>query len=229
MFDFRTKLIMAVTLSTVCISGNLEYRAPLLVYFLVALPFVLLLEKKKYEMCIKGLLAIAISIFLTKNFEEGMGILSLIALIFGSIIRRMLPGIMMGYYAISTTNMSDLVAALKAWHLPDELIIPIAVMFRFFYSLQIDLQFINDGMKMYGLTISNFFKDPIRYFEFKVVPLFMVASKTADDVSISAMSRGLVVGKERSSISNTKLKIIDYLVILGCVVVFGIFVRDKYA
>lgn len=229
MFDFRTKLIMTVTLSTVCISGNLEYKAPLLAYSLVAFPFVLLLEKKKYKMCIKGLLAIAISIFLTKNFEEGMGVLSIIALILGSIVRRMLPGIMMGYYAISTTTMSDLVAALKAWHLPDELIIPIAVMFRFFYSLQIDLQFINDGMKMYGITISNFSKDPIRYFEFKVVPLFMVASKTADDVSISAMSRGLVVGRERSSISNTKLKTTDYLVILGCVVVFGIFIRGKYA
>lgn len=229
MFDFRTKLIMTVTLSTVCISGNLEYKAPLLAYSLVAFPFVLLLEKKKYKMCIKGLLAIVISIFLTKNFEEGMGVLSIIALILGSIVRRMLPGIMMGYYAISTTTMSDLVAALKAWHLPDELIIPIAVMFRFFYSLQIDLQFINDGMKMYGITISNFSKDPIRYFEFKVVPLFMVASKTADDVSISAMSRGLVVGRERSSISNTKLKTTDYLVILGCVVVFGIFIRGKYA
>lgn len=229
MFDFRTKLIMTVTLSTVCISGNLEYKAPLLAYSLVAFPFVLLLEKKKYKMCIKGLLAIAISIFLTKNFEEGMGVLSIIALILGSIVRRMLPGIMMGYYAISTTTMSDLVAALKAWHFPDELIIPIAVMFRFFYSLQIDLQFINYGMKMYGITISNFFKDPIRYFEFKVVPLLMVASKTADDVSISAMSRGLVVGRERSSISNTKLKTIDYLVILGCVVVFGIFIRGKYA
>ena len=63
MFDFRTKLIMTVTLSTVCISGNLEYKAPLLAYFLVALPFVLLLEKKKYKMCIKGLLAMVISIF----------------------------------------------------------------------------------------------------------------------------------------------------------------------
>ena len=82
---------------------------------------------------------------------------------------------------------------------------------------------------MYGITISNFFRDPIRYFEFKVVPLFMVASKTADDVSISAMSRGLVVGKERTSISNTRLKIIDYLMILGCGVVFVIFVRGRYA
>lgn len=68
MFDFRTKLIMTVTLSTVCISGNLEYTAPLLAYSLVVFPFVLLLEKKKYKMYIKGLLAIVISIFFDKEF-----------------------------------------------------------------------------------------------------------------------------------------------------------------
>lgn len=225
--DFRTKLIVTLTLTTVCISGNFEYSMPILSYCISIIPFLFLFKSRAYKMCIKGIVAVIISILLTHTAGEQMGVFSTFALIMGSIVRRMLPGIMMGYYAVSTTNMSDMVASLKRSHLPDTLIIPIAVMFRFFYSLQIDINYISDGMRMYGFNWKTFFKNPFRYFEFKVVPLFMVASRTADDVSISAMSRGLVVGAERSSVSTAKMRMADYFVIACSIGLFGLFIGGK--
>lgn len=223
--DFRTKIILTLVITTVCITGNFEYKLPIVSYIISAVPFLLLLSKGKYKMCIKGIALLAISILLTTFFKEGKGMLSLMALILSGIVRRMLPGIMMGYYSITTSTMSDVVESLKRMKAPDEIVIPIAVMFRFFYSLQLDISYINDGMKMYGITLKNFLKEPIKYFEFKIVPLFMVASKTADDVSVSAMTRGLVVGQKRTSISSTKLRMMDYVVILLCIILFILFLR----
>lgn len=227
--DFRTKLLASVVIATVCISGNFEYSAPILSYFLSIAPFLLLIEQKKFGVCIKGIALILGSIALSEFFKDGQGFLALLALILSGILRRMLPGVMMGYYAVTTTRMSDVVWSLTRMNLPDEIIIPISVMFRFFYSLQQDISYINDGMKMYGITLKKCLKNPVKYFEFKVIPLFMVAIKTADDVAISAMTRGMIVGEKRTSISNAKLKFQDYVVMMLSVCIFILFVRGIYA
>ena len=138
-----------------------------------------------------------------------------------------LPGFMMGYYTISTTTMSDLVYALKKIKFPDYIIIPISVMFRFFYSIKEDYKKINEAIYMHGLTAKNFFKDPARILEYKFVPLLMITSQTADNVSISAMTRGMKVGCERSSISNAKLKFFDYVFLVFSLLLIILFISGK--
>ena len=143
------------------------------------------------------------------------------------IIIRVLPGIMMGYYAIATTKMSDLVYSLKKLKLPNFLIIPVSVMFRFFYSIKEDYQKINEAMYMHGLTMKNFFKEPTKILEYKCVPLLIITSQTADNVAISAMTRGMRIEDKRSSISNARLKLQDYILIASGIFIIILFIKVK--
>lgn len=228
--DFRTKFFMTIVISTVCISGILEHKFPYISYVISLLPFALLLLEKKYKMVIKGtiwvLAAICLSRFVLNQYG---GFIGAVALLIAGVVLKMLPGFMMGYYSLTSSSMSDIVESLKKMKLPDMIVIPISIMFRFTYSTIEDYHIVNDAMQMHGLTLRHAFKEPLRILEYKLVPLLMVVTKTADDVAISAMTRGMRVGVFRTSISQTKLKIQDYIFILLMIGVLFLFVRSLYA
>ena len=127
------------------------------------------------------------------------------------IVLRMLPGLLMGQYTFLTTDMSEIIFSLKKMHVPDQLMIPVTVMARFFYTTSMDYQQIKDAMYMDGLTTSRLLLHPIQFFVYRIVPLLMVLTRTADEVSMSALTRGLEVGKERTFIFTNRLKWIDFL------------------
>lgn len=222
--DFRTKFFMTMVISTVCISGNLQVKFPVLSLFVSAIPFLLVLSQRKYKMFLQGLICVLVAetlvYFVLDQYDGFLGIMSVAV---AGIVLRMMPGLVMGYYALVSTSMSDLVESLRRMKLPDALIIPISVMFRFLYSIKEDYALINDAMKMHGLTFGNTWKQPVRLLEYKMVPLLMCSSKVADDVSISAMTRGMTVGKKRSSISQTKLCFWDYVMMFLSAVLLYIF------
>ena len=83
------------------------------------------------------------------------------------------------------------------------------------------------AMRMHDLTLKKHILSPLKYMELKLVPLLMVSIKTADDVAVSAMTRGLVVGGERSSLSKTKIRTIDWIVILIMSCIFVIFIKGS--
>ncbi|WP_148497886.1 energy-coupling factor transporter transmembrane component T, partial [Peptoniphilus obesi] len=178
---------------------------------------------------IKGLFYTFVAIIVQRLllFTLPQNFWTMILNLYVGIIIRVLPGVMMGYYAISTTKMSDLVYSLKKLKLPNFLIIPVSVMFRFFYSIKEDYQKINEAMYMHGLTMKNFFKEPTKILEYKFVPLLMITSQTADNVAISAMTRGMRIEDKRSSISNARLKLQDYILIAFGIFIIILFIKVK--
>ena len=48
------------------------------------------------------------------------------------ILSQFIPGLMMGYYTVTTTTVSEFVAAMERMHMPKQIVIPLSVMFRFF-------------------------------------------------------------------------------------------------
>ena len=88
-------------------------------------------------------------------------------------------------------------------------------MFRFFYKVKEDYQQVTEAMYLHGLVGRQFFRQPLRMIEYCFVPLLLCLSRTADDVAISTTTRGMVVEQKRSTISNTKLRTLDYVLILA--------------
>ncbi len=226
--DFRTKFLLCIAIGIVTVEGTLSTQIPLLGYLLALFPYILAVFDRNWSLFRKGLFYTGMALlgqrllsYLPENF------LFMILNLYCGIILRILPGAMMGYYAVTTTKMSDLVHSLQKMKVPDLLTIPISVMFRFFYSIKEDYSKINEAMYMHGLTFRNFFKDPTRILEYKLVPLLMVTSQTADNVAISAMTRGMKVGEERSSISKIELRVRDYLLILFSISILVLWLKVK--
>ena len=226
--DFRTKIFLTNVIGIAAIEGSLGRRYYYLGILIAIFPYILALFDRKWSLLIKGLLYTSVAVLaqgLLLNLSQNFW--TMILNLYVGIIIRVLPGVMMGYYALVTTKMSDLVYSLKKLKLPNFLIIPVSVMFRFFYSIKEDYIKINEAMYMHGLTMKNFFKDSGKILEYKFVPLLMITSQTADNVAISAMTRGMRVEGDRSSISDASLKLQDYLLMAFGFLIVILFIRVK--
>ena len=92
----------------------------------------------------------------------------------------MLPGFIMGYYLVSTTTVSEFVAAMERMHVPEKIVIPVSVVFRFFPTVKEEYAAIRDAMKMRGITT---LRSPMKMLEYRVVPLMMSIAKIGEELS----------------------------------------------
>lgn len=228
-FDFRSKLFMTFVVGIIATEGTLTEKYGFMGLVLALFPFILSLFDKNYSFFIKGIILyslVAVYPLFLRTFKDNL--LLIFIGIYVMIALRIIPIVMMTYYSITTTKMSDLVNSLQKMKIPDPIIIPISVMFRFFYSIGEDKKTITEAMYMHKITMRNFFENPGKFLEYKFVPLLMITSQTADNVAISAMTRGMKVGYPRSSISKTRIKLDDiFLMTLG-IFLIALFIGVKY-
>ena len=109
----------------------------------------------------------------------------------------MLPGFIMGYYLVSTTTVSEFVAAMERMHVPEKIVIPMSVVFRFFPTVKEEYAAIRDAMKMRGITT---LRSPMKMLEYRVVPLMMSIAKIGEELSAAALTRGLGAPQKRTNI-----------------------------
>lgn len=228
--DFRTKLFMSATLSFTLLMGNLQQRYLIVAFTASALPYLLMFCSKQYKDCFKGLSFVLLATVIQKYYlYETKGFLSFFFLFLAMLSLRLLPGLMMGKYTLATTSMSDLVYCLKKLRLPDQVVIPITVMARFFYTVKEDYGQIKDAMYLNGLTTRRLLFKPLKLFEYRFVPLLMCLIRTSNEVAISAMTRGMSIGGEKSSISNAHFSLIDIFLFGLMFTLIGFFIKGKYA
>lgn len=228
--DFRTKLFMTLVISYTLLLGNLQQKYLPVAIAATLLPYMLLLSERRYKEAAKGILFIAAASVIQKYFlYHATGLLNSFFLFIAMLFLRMLPGLMMGKYTLVSTGMSDMVLSLKRIRFPDAIVIPITVMARFFYTVQEDYGQIQDAMYLQGLTAKRLMLHPLKLFEYRTVPLLMCLTRTAEEVSISALTRGMEVGIQRSSISEARIKGMDIFFFLLMFVLIGFYIRGKYA
>lgn len=228
--DFRTKLFMTIVISYTLLLGNLQQKYLAVAVAASLLPYVLLISERRYKEALKGGIFIIVASIIQKYFlYNATGILTSLFLFISMLFLRMLPGLMMGKYTLVSTDMSELVCSLKKMKIPDQIVIPITVMARFFYTFREDYSQIKDAMYLHGLTTKRLILNPLKLFEYRIVPLLMCLTRTADEVAISALTRGMEIGVKRSSISTSKIKEIDYIFFLIMFLLIGFYIRGKYA
>ena len=101
-------------------------------------------------------------------------------------------------------------------YVPKQVIIPMAVLLRYMPTLKEDWGYIKDAMILRGVTpsLTGFIKSPVTTVECLYVPLLITASKTADDLSIAAVTRGIENPDLRSSIRELHFRVYDYTALL---------------
>ncbi|WP_215491702.1 energy-coupling factor transporter transmembrane component T [Fenollaria sporofastidiosus] len=210
--DPRTKIFLMIIVTTIMTAGSSVGIMYYIRFATLILPLLLLSIDKKWDIVCKLLLTYSILFILELKILpilSGLGFFILGALI--GIYIRILPGFIMGYYFISTTTVSEFIAAMERIHLSDKIIIPLSVVFRFFPTIKEEYSYIKDAMRMRGINLCG---DPVKLLEYRLVPLMISITKIGEELSASALIRGLDSSGKRTNICKIGFKLLDVLLII---------------
>ena len=148
---------------------------------------------------------------------ENSPFLNVVAL-FSVGIRMMLPCIITGVYAFSTTTAGELVCALRSMHVPESVIIPCAVVIRFFPTVGEDYRQIRAAMALRGIAEGKaaLLLHPAQSLEYILMPLLMNGNNVAQDLSVAALTKGIGLPGRHTSMIELCPKAADVLYPLLC-------------
>ena len=133
--DPRTKIFMMLMINVSAFTIDAWYVLALS----AAVPLSLLLFSKRYaSVLICAPLYAAALLADAYLVDAAAGAVNIVAVMLSGVISRMMPPLLLGYYLLSTTTVSEFVAAMERMHIPKQIIIPFSVMFRFFPTIQED-------------------------------------------------------------------------------------------
>lgn len=217
--DPRTKLFMLLIMTTLMFSTGTQGIMGIIKPVLSLLPFCLLFTRKQWKTAVKYALLYLLC-FLLERFclPHLTGFPSFLLMAVTSIMTRFAPGIMMAAYLVSSTTVSEFVAAMERMHVPDTIVIPLSVIFRFLPTIQEEYQAISDAMRMRGIRFGG--RHPFLILEYRLVPLMISIVKIGDELSAAALSRGLGAPIQRTNICRIGFHIQDFAAFVLCMACF---------
>ena len=113
-------------------------------------------------------------------------------------------------------TFSEFMLSFERMHLPNKLIIPLSVMFRFIPTISEEWHSIRDAMRFRGIGISvrSVLTKPMMTLEYTMVPLLMSTATISDELAAASLSRGLDADTKRTCIEDIRLRTQDFLLIL---------------
>lgn len=218
--DPRTKLLLLITVSTFVLGGLGGDRLASLVPCLYALPLVLLLAAGKFRPA---------ALYLTVFAGAYLASLLLLPRLSGfpkffllgctGILSRLMPGVVLGVYVVSTTTVSEFTAAMQRLHVSEKIIIPMSVMFRLFPTIGKEFGAINAAMRMRGISLGG--GRAGKMLEYRLVPLMTCAAKIGEELSAAALTRGLGGEVKRTNICRIGFGVQDIILTFLCVAAFA--------
>ena len=199
LLDPRTKLLLLAFVS-VFVLGNAggdsaaEFRVAL-----NYLPLLLLLACGKWKPVLFSIifysLAYAFSMLVMPHCK---GLLNFLILAMCGIVLRFMPGILTGMFVVSTTTVSEFIAAMGNLHISQKITIPLAVMFRFFPTVVEETGSINKAMAMRDIKFGG--KKALKMIEYRLIPMMTCSVKIGQELSAASLTRGLGGPDKRTNI-----------------------------
>lgn len=215
--DPRSKLTVFFTACFLAFSG-ISQRQEIGLLLLCIVPLLICGQIK----FIGKLLSVFVLMFLVDIYFAGQisGGLQFVVLTICHGFRFTIPIIGAAYLVIHTSTIGEYISALMAMKMPNTVIIPVAVMFRFIPTIKEEFTAIKQAMKMRGIGIGwkNIFKCPMDILEYALVPLLLQSSIITDELSAAVMARGLERNSNRTSYIEVNMRLRDYFLIGLCLV-----------
>ena len=221
LLDPRTKLFMLITVTSLMLSIGNSGVMNIVKPVLSILPFALLLSERKWKTALQYLLLYAVCFALERAALHLLsGTASFLLLAVCSIMTRFAPGFMMGAFLISTTSVSDFIAAMKRMHITEKIIIPLSVIFRFFPTIGEESAAISDAMRMRGIRFDG--RHPGKMIEYRLIPFMISVIKIGDELSAAALTRGLGAPIGRTDICSIGFHLQDIILFILCATGFAL-------
>jgi energy-coupling factor transporter transmembrane protein EcfT len=223
--DPRTKIIILLIINISAFTVNAWYVMALAAIIPISL---FVLNKKIFiSVAISLLYAASLCLYIFL-IDTSFGTLSIIVAMLTGVVNRMGPGLLMGYYLLSTTTVSEFIAAMEKIYLPKQIIIPLSVMFRFFPTIKEESSSINDAMKMRGISFGKSKGDLFTLMEYRLIPLFISCVKIGEELSCSALTRGLGSPVRRTNICKIGFGIYDLLYLAVTIFILFLLIKTKW-
>jgi energy-coupling factor transport system permease protein len=202
--DPRTALLLLLFVTIVVFSHGSPYVEFALIAALLCLFFCCGLFKSglKFILVFVFLLALQYYIFpvAPKIFADFFSILTFYT-------RKVFPCIMIGTFIVKTEPMRYLILAMRKWHFPQKLVIPLSVTLRYFPAIREEIVYIRDAMKLRRVTGAA-------KVEAYIVPLMFSAASTAEELSAAAVTRGIENPAPKTSVIELHFRMRDYICII---------------
>lgn len=105
---------------------------------------------------------------------------------------RFVATIGVGMHLITTTSPTQLAAALRSWRVPRSVSVTLAVVLRFFPVVSAEASAVFDAMRLRGLAnAGQLLRHPVLALERFTVPMIAASLRASEDLSASAILRGL--------------------------------------
>ncbi len=232
-FDPRTKLLLLIAMTTFVLGGagqksgfgGIVFSA--ISVILCFLPFLLLLAAKRRKAALRyAILYLAMYVIFIFVTPQTRGILNFFILGTSGIITRFMPSILLGFYVVSSTTVSEFTAAMQKMHISEKIIIPLSVMFRFFPTVGDEFRCINQAMRMRGIVFGG--KNMSKMLEYRLVPLLSCSVKIGEELSAAALTRGLGGTVKRTNVCEIGFHMQDWVVFLLCATAYFMLILSKF-
>lgn len=223
--DPRTKILLCLTVTFVMLSsdgmGIMRYIQPCTAAVPVLL--LILLRKPLIAAYYAGiyLFAAAFPYLFMPHLP------ALVNLLFAGIVAlstQAMPSMAMFCVLMLTTTVSEFVAAMDRLHIPKKITVPISVMFRFFPTIKEEYAAIRDAMRLRDI---GSWRNPVEMLEYRFVPLLTGLVSIGNDLSASALTRGLNAPIRRTNVCPTGFHWQDAVAISFCFVVIILFILSS--
>jgi energy-coupling factor transporter transmembrane protein EcfT len=222
--DPRTKIVLCLVVSFIMLESTTSLVVNALQIALAALPLIFLLMLGKHKMAVYYLCAYVFASLVPQLLVPLLP--DIINLLFTGMIALMtqiLPGMMMAYFLIVSTSVSEFVTAMDRMHVPKSISVPMSVLFRFFPTIVEEYGHVRDAMRM--REVGNL-RQPMAMLEYRMVPFMTSIVSIGNDLAASALTRGLSAPARRTNVCPIGFTWRDGLALVltgGCIAIFLIY------
>ena len=222
--DPRTKLALVLLLAVFVMGGLGGDALRPIKTVLSALPFALLLIERQWRRFLRGMVMLGAGYGLLLALPVLPGVLNFIALMCGGILTRFVVTIVMGEYLIATTSVSEFIAAMERLHMPPAITIPMSVMFRLFPTIGAEWRSIRRAMRMRGIHLGG--AKASQVLEYQLVPMMTSTVRIGEELSASALTRGLGGPVRRTNICAIGFRAQDCILLAGCLFIIAVWLLE---
>lgn len=222
--DPRTKIVLCLAVSFIMLESTTSPVVNALQIALAALPLIFLLMLGKHKMAVYYVCAYAFASLVPALLVSYLP--AVINLLFTGMIALMtqiLPGMMMAYFLLASTSVSEFVTAMDRMHVPKSISVPMSVLFRFFPTIVEEYGHVRDAMRM--REVGNL-RQPMAMLEYRMVPFMTSIVSIGNDLAVSALTRGLSAPVRRTNVCPIGFTWRDGLALVltgGCIAIFLIY------
>ena len=230
-YDLRTKLILLIGANILIFLGfDWIYQSLITLFFLVIIISDGYKKSAIRYIFIRYILFFVISVVLEKSLAYfNMNFLLNLILFILAIGRKFLPCIIVGKWILNSTSVSSAVATLQKLKLSKDSLIMISVIFRCLPTIKDEWSHINMAMKTRGINFNliNLIRKPTLIMEYFFVPLFVSVIEIGDELSQSAIIRGLDAPVNKTSRYLIKFRKNDIGILILMILILSIVIFMK--